>query len=65
MGIVASWILSAIVTAIVARSRGRSAFGWFLLGCLFSIFALVLVALLPFLKAPLQSAGTPTPETHV
>src|SRR5262245_23210362 len=44
------WLVIAVVTAIVARSRGRSGIGWFFLGCLITIFALVLVALLPSLK---------------
>ena len=65
MELVTFWVLSAIVTAIVASSKGRSTFGWFVLGCLISIFALILVALLPSLKAPPQSAGAPSPHTHV
>jgi len=56
------WFVIAIVTAMVASSRGRSGGGWFLLACLISIFALILVALLPSLKAPI---GAPTPKTHV
>jgi 4-hydroxybenzoate polyprenyltransferase len=44
------WLLFAVVTAIVASSRGRSGFGWFILGLLFSFFALILVALLPSIK---------------
>lgn len=67
MEIVVVWIVIAVVTAIVASSRGRHGFGWFLLGCLFSIFALILVALLPSLKQPaaIYQAGAPNPDTHV
>ena len=41
------WIIVAIVTAIVAKSRCRSFVGWFLIGFLISIFGLILVTLLP------------------
>lgn len=37
------WLGFAVVTALAAASRGRSAFGWFLLGCVFGIFALLAV----------------------
>jgi uncharacterized paraquat-inducible protein A len=65
--VLASWFLIAIITAIVASSRGRNGFGWFLIGCLISIFGLILVALLPSLKtAPAYASGeVATPETHV
>ncbi len=66
------WFICAVVTGIVASSRGRSGFGWFLLGCLISFLALILVALLPSKKTPPQTAATTyvggeiaTPETHV
>lgn len=56
------WLACVIITTVVAFSKGRSGFGWFILSCFFGIFALILVALLPSLKAdPL----TPTPQTHV
>lgn len=35
------------VCAIVAANRGRSGFGWFLLGALFSFVALIVLVLLP------------------
>ena len=72
MEILALWFVMAVITAIVASSRGRSAFGWFLIGCLLSVFGLILVALLPSLKqtsqgtAPVFVGGeVATPETHV
>lgn len=66
------WFICAVVTGVVASSKGRSGFGWFLLGCLISFFALILVALLPSKKAPPQTAAPTyvggeiaTPDTHV
>lgn len=53
------WIFIAFFVAIVASVKGRSVFGWFLLGFLFNIFAAVLVILMPSLK------GNPTPDTHL
>lgn len=45
------WFGLAVVTGIVAGSKGRSGFGWFLLALLISgLLALILVALLPSLK---------------
>lgn len=63
------WMLFAIVTAIVASSRGRSGAGWLVLGFFGGFFALILVALLPSLNPaqPVMVAGgeVATPETHV
>jgi hypothetical protein len=56
------WLGCAIVSAIIASSKGRSAFGWFLIGALFGIFALLLVVVLPSLK---RDPNAPTPDTHV
>lgn len=47
IGAATIWLFLAVLTAVVASSKGRSAFGWFLLGCLFGIFALIIVAVLP------------------
>lgn len=62
MEILLLWLAFAITSAIVAASRGRSGFGWFLLGCIFGFFALIVVALLPSKK---RDPNAPTPETHV
>jgi hypothetical protein len=62
MELVAFWFGIAVVTGIVGSSKGRSGFGWFVLGGLFSILALIVVLVQPSLKAV---AGAPTPETHV
>jgi len=41
------WLLCAILSAVIASSKGRGGFGWFLLGLIFGIFTLILVAILP------------------
>lgn len=40
----------AIVCACIANSKDRSTIGWFILGFIFGIIALIIVALLPSLK---------------
>lgn len=72
MEIVIGWLVLAVIVAVAASSRGRSALGWFLLACIISP-VLALVALLvigrpavagqPQLLAADPEA--PTPETHV
>lgn len=59
------WLVVAVATAMVASSRGRSGFGWFILGGLFSVIALLLVAVLPSQKAPPRDPNAPSPDTHV
>lgn len=61
------WILLAGVTAIIAANRGRSAFGWLLLGICFGVFALILVVVLKPIgrAAPMPGLDTPHPDTHV
>ena len=56
------WIACAVIAAIVANGKGRSAGGWLILGLMFSFFAVILVALLPSLK---RDPFAPTPDTHV
>ena len=41
------WLMCAVTAAVIAKGKGRSAIGWFLLGLPFSIFALVMVICLP------------------
>ncbi|HJV73133.1 MAG TPA: hypothetical protein VJ654_02840 [Noviherbaspirillum sp.] len=62
MEIALFWFFCAIFTAVIASSKGRSGFGWFILGLLFSFFALIAVAVMPSLK---KGAFEPTPETHI
>lgn len=44
------WILFAIFTGVVANNKGRNVVGWVVLGLLFGIFALIIVAVLPKLE---------------
>lgn len=55
-------LIFGVVCALIANSKGRSAFGWLLLGTLFSLIALIVLVLLPSLKT---DPGQPSPDTHV
>lgn len=62
------WIGCAIATAVVASAKGRNAFGWLILGVLFGLFALIVVAVISSNKPqPVVMAGgeVATPDTHV
>ena len=41
------WLICAVVTAVIANSKGRSGAGWFCVGLLIGIFGIVLAACLP------------------
>lgn len=56
------WAGIAIACAIVASNKGRSGFGWFILGLLFSLIALLIVLVLPSIT---EDADTPRPDTHI
>jgi hypothetical protein len=45
------WLVVAGFTAAIANAKGRSGFGWFCLGFLFSVLALIAVAAMPRLDA--------------
>ncbi|MBL0231204.1 MAG: hypothetical protein IPP76_10545 [Moraxellaceae bacterium] len=47
---IVGWFAICVVTALVARSCGRSAFGWFLCAVVFGIIALFLVLYLPVIN---------------
>jgi hypothetical protein len=51
--VVVFWVFFGVVSASIASARGRSGFGWFLLGILFGPFGLV-VAFLPTAEATRQ-----------
>ncbi|WP_418002164.1 hypothetical protein ACNO8X_18370 [Mycobacterium sp. PDNC021] len=50
------WLLCGIGSAVIAGSKNRSAFGWFVLGLLLGVFGLVIIAVLPR-QAPLAPLG--------
>ena len=56
MEIVIIWLLFGIVAMVIANAKERSGCGWFLLGCMFGPFSLVVLAL-PALgkKVPMQT----------
>lgn len=56
------WLGITIITGIAASSRGRSGFGWLILGGVFSVFALLAVLILPSQK---RDPSAPSPTTHV
>tara|TARA_R110002096_G_scaffold433887_1_gene653674 strand:- start:13518 stop:13841 length:324 start_codon:yes stop_codon:yes gene_type:complete len=43
------WIIFAFVTAAIAESKQRSVLGWFFVGLLFGIFAIIVIAVQPSL----------------
>ena len=56
------WCILAVACGVVASSKDRSFFGWFVLGFLFSLIALIVVACLPSRR---RGVAPPSPETHV
>lgn len=56
------WLGIAVVTGVIGSSKGRSGLGWFVLGAVFSLLALLLVVILPSVK---DEPSGPSPWTHV
>jgi hypothetical protein len=44
------WIAFAVLCAVIASSKGRSGFGWLVLGAIFGLFALIAVIAMPAVK---------------
>ena len=64
MELLVFWLLCAIVAAVIANAKGRSGFGWFLIGLLISVFAIILVAAMPAIRAePVRAAPDPAMRT--
>ena len=55
------WLGCAVTTAVIATSKGRSGFGWFLLGFIGGLFALVAVCAMPPLPRNGEPKVTPQP----
>lgn len=63
IAIIFFWLLFAVVVGMIASSRGRSGFGWFILACLISP---LLAGLFLLLSSNLATkAERPNPSTHV
>lgn len=62
MELVLLWMAFGVVCALVAKQKGRSAFGWLLLGAVFGVFALIVLAFMPRLEVGPPSADGPLPE---
>lgn len=59
------WLLFSIVVGVIAGSRGRSGAGWFLLAVVISpLLALILVALLPSVKATAAPEARAQPHVN-
>ncbi len=60
-GLVVFWILQAIVfggfCAWLAKQKDRDPVGWFMLGALFSLIALIAIAAVPKLEEPSKRDG--------
>ena len=44
------WLFMGIVCSIIAQNKNRNVVAWFILGGLFSLFAVIIIALLPKLE---------------
>lgn len=67
MDFVIVWLVCAGIAAAIAGAKGRGTGNWFVLGCIFGIFAVIVVALLSSIKPPTVIAGgeIATEKTHV
>lgn len=59
MGFLVFWLGCAFASAVIASNKGRSALGWFFLGCLFGIFALIVIAVISSNKPAAALPGDP------
>jgi len=51
MALIIIWIGFGVVTALAASSRGRSFFGWLIIGCLTGVFGLIAVLVMNRVEA--------------
>ncbi len=64
MELMVVWVACAFLAAIAASGKGRSGFLWFVAGCLFGVFALIAVLVLPSVKHTevVYVEATPKPD---
>ena len=57
------WLICAFIAAAIAESKGRSVIGWFFLGLLIGVFAIIIIAVQPSLipNEPAQVIYAPQP----
>jgi hypothetical protein len=60
-GAIVFWLGIATITGLAASARGRNGFGWFLLGMLFSVLALLAVLVMGKAEAETVAAAPYTP----
>ncbi|NJB66435.1 Na+/melibiose symporter-like transporter [Desulfobaculum xiamenense] len=60
MGLFAVMLVCGIIAALIAGSKNRSRIGWFLLGCIFGLIAVAVLACLRTLP-PKSQAPSPAP----
>jgi hypothetical protein len=67
MELVAFWFIGAVVVGVIAASKGRTGFGWFVLSVLLSPLLIgILVLALPATTPAIVSIGEQiSPATHV
>jgi hypothetical protein len=46
MVIIVLWVICGIVSAVIANAKGRSVVGWFFLGLIFGVLAVIIIACL-------------------
>lgn len=63
IAIIFFWLLFALVVGMVASSRGRSGFGWFILACLISPLLAGIILLVSANRR--MQAERPNPSTHI
>lgn len=67
MEFVVFWLVGAVIVGIIAGSRGRTGFGWFVLSLVFSplLMGILVLALGNPKERKAALADVPTPSTHV
>ncbi|MGZ9812620.1 HIRAN domain-containing protein [Pseudoroseicyclus sp. H15] len=59
------WLAFGVVTAIAASSRGRSFWGWLLIGCVTGVFGLVAVLVIKDVSGSRAALHAPSPKPQV
>ena len=65
MDVVGLWILFSVAVGVLASSRGRSGFGWFIFSLIFTPFIGLIFVLVLKQKPDVTEVDRPNPWTHV